>query len=58
MRWEDFIETQLDVISLNLPICQDRMEYHKRLMNELECRFGFTLESLEQLWNIYRPTLD
>jgi hypothetical protein len=34
------------------------MELHKRLMNEVECRFGFTLESAEQLWNIYELTLD
>jgi len=34
------------------------MEFHKSFINELEYRFNFTLESLEHLWNMYRPTID
>jgi hypothetical protein len=30
------------------------MEFHKTLMGEVEYRFNFTLESVEQLWNLYR----
>ena len=29
------------------------MELHKNLINQLEFRYGFTLENLEQLWNEY-----
>ena len=34
------------------------MEFHKQLINELEFRFNFTLESSEHLWNMYRSTID
>lgn len=34
------------------------MEFHKNLISDLEFKFNFTLESLEHLWNMYRPTLD
>jgi hypothetical protein len=34
------------------------MEHHKNYMNELEFRFGFSLDSLEHFWNIYRDRID
>lgn len=32
------------------------MELHKNLVNQLEFKHGFTLENLEQLWNIFLPS--
>ena len=34
------------------------MELHKNLINQLEFKHGFTLESLEQLWNVIFPTIN
>jgi hypothetical protein len=34
------------------------MEFHRSLVNELEFKYNFTLDSCEHLWNIYKPTLD
>ena len=31
------------------------MEFHKSLINELEFKFNFTLESVEHLWYMYKP---
>jgi Ca2+-binding EF-hand superfamily protein len=33
------------------------MEFHKQLNNDLEFKYNFTLESLEHLWNLYKPTI-
>jgi len=33
------------------------MEFHKSLINELEFKYNFTLESIEHLWNLYKPTI-
>jgi hypothetical protein len=30
------------------------MEFHKSLINELEFRFNFNLESVELIWNKYK----
>jgi hypothetical protein len=46
------------MIERALPLALDRMELHKSLINELEFRFNFTLESVEHMWNLYKPTLD
>lgn len=34
------------------------MELHKNLVTQLEIKFGFTLENLEQFWNTFHPTVD
>lgn len=34
------------------------MEFHKSLINEMEYRFNFNLDSLEHLWNMYKSTID
>ena len=34
------------------------MEIHKNLVNQLEIKHSFTLENLEQLWNIFYETVD
>ena len=48
----------MPLLQNSLPLAQDRMEFHKSFVNELEYRFNFTLESLEHLWNMYRATID
>lgn len=37
---------------------QDRMDYHRLLLQELECAYDFTIESLERLWNIYAEVVN
>lgn len=56
--WERFEAEILPLLDNALPIALDRMEFHKSLINEMEFRYSFTLESCEHLWNIYRPSLD
>lgn len=56
--WEEFEREVLPLLEKTLPVALDRMEFHKSLMNELEFKYNFTLDSCESLWNIYRPTLD
>ena len=56
--WDEFEEHILPLLEKSLPLALDRMEFHRSLINELEFKFNFTLESLEHLWNMYRPTLD
>lgn len=48
----------MPLLEKNLPIALDRMEFHKSIVNEMEFRYNFTLDSCEHLWNIYRPTLE
>lgn len=47
-----------EVLSRHLPVVQDRMHYHRFLLQELECSFDFTIESLERLWNMYAQVLN
>lgn len=56
--WEEFEQFLLPKLQMHLPIALDRMDFHKTLINELEFQHKFTIDSLEQLWNMYRPTLD
>jgi hypothetical protein len=56
--FEDFWANFGEVLTMILPVVQDRMDYHRLLMQELECRFDFTIESLERLWNIYANVVD
>jgi hypothetical protein len=57
-QWEEFESEILPMLETNLPIALDRMEFHKSLINELEFKHKFTIDSCERLWNIYRPILD
>ena len=34
------------------------MEFHKQLINKLEYKYGFSLESLEKFWNVFKDTVD
>ena len=54
VTWPQFEQTLLPRIRKYLPVSLDRMEFHKQLMNQLEFKYGFTLEGLEQFWNIYK----
>jgi hypothetical protein len=56
--WEEFEKDIIPMLESSLPIALDRMEFHKSLINEMEFRYNFTIESCEHLWNIYRPSLD
>mmetsp|Transcript_1972 Transcript_1972/g.2788 ORF Transcript_1972/g.2788 Transcript_1972/m.2788 type:complete len:94 (+) Transcript_1972:273-554(+) len=58
ISWETFTSELLPILSRYLPTALDRMELHKNLVNELEFKHGFTLESLEQFWNMYYPSID
>ena len=57
-QWDEFETEILPLLESTLPIALDRMEFHKSLINEMEFKYNFTLDSCEHLWNIYRPTLD
>ena len=52
--WPEFEIQVLPSLRDALPICLDRMEYHKNYINELEFRFGFTIDKLEEFWNLMR----
>ena len=56
--WEEFESDVLPLLENSLPIGLDRMDFHKSLINEMEFRYNFTLESCEHLWNIYRSAID
>ena len=56
--WEEFESDVLPLLENSLPIALDRMDFHKSLINEMEFRYNFTLESCEHLWNIYRSAID
>ena len=58
ISWESFAAEILPTLQKFLPTALDRMELHKNLVNELEFKHGFTLESLEQFWNLYYPSMD
>lgn len=45
--WEEFENEILPLLETNLPIALDRMEFHKSLVNEMEFKYNFTLESCE-----------
>ena len=47
LSWEQFSQEFLPTLSTYLPTALDRMELHKNLVNQLEFKYGFTLESLE-----------
>jgi Ca2+-binding EF-hand superfamily protein len=53
--WSDFEMVLLPVIQEYMPTIFDKIELNRNLISELEVRFGFTLESLEELWNVTRP---
>lgn len=57
MSWEEFADNYLNALKQYMPTALDRMELHKNLVNQLEFRYGFTLENLEQLWNEYYPKI-
>ncbi len=50
--WSDFEAILLPELTEHMPLVLEKMELNKNLVNELEVRFGFTIESLEQLWNV------
>ena len=52
--FEEFERDIFPLIEKSLPLALDRMEFHKTMINELEFRFNFNVESLERLWNMYR----
>ena len=55
---EDTFKSQvLPLLKMHLPIALDRMDLHKRLMNQLECQHNFTLDSIEQIWNLYKDKI-
>ncbi|CDW80465.1 hippocalcin-like protein 1 [Stylonychia lemnae] len=56
--FDEFEQEVFPFLEKSLSLALDRMEFHKQLINELEFRFNFTLESLEHLWNMYRSTID
>ena len=57
INFETFSNEYLPILKQFLPSALDRMELHKNLVNQLEFRYGFTLENLEQLWNAYYPQI-
>ena len=56
--FEEFEKVIFPSLERALPLALDRMEFHKTLLNDLEFKFGFNIDSLERLWNTYRPTID
>jgi hypothetical protein len=52
-----FKQLILPLLKDHLPIALDRMDFHKRLLNEAECRFNFTLDKVEVIWNHFKPKL-
>ena len=58
ISWETFATELLPTLQRYLPTALDRMELHKNLVNELEFKHGFTLENLEQFWNMFYPAMD
>jgi hypothetical protein len=50
--WSDFETNILPQLRETLPLMLAKMEFHRSFISELEVRFGFTLESLEEFWNL------
>ena len=56
--WPEFETQVLPQLETAMPLALDRMEFHRALVNEMEYKFNFTLECAEQLWNMYKGTLN
>ena len=55
--WMEFSDPENELLiplAETLPTVFDRFDYYRSLINYLEVKYKFTLESLEQLWNIYK----
>ena len=52
--WGDFEGVILPLLKECMPVMLDKMDFQRAFVTELEVRYGFTLESLEELWNMMK----